>query len=317
MFRYCRTDGALVPAAGSISPHAFDFVYSGAPLKWGCNHLRCGTCGERLREFGGWASTVDSNDARLLALFQHGDIEAAARDGIVARDRTARLYLCRCLSWAIVATTPLDEPPDEYTRLPPWRCAGHTRLALPARLDGVAIDAASDWDAIARRALSGALATEEAGAAPWGSEWLNRVRALVEPDPLAERIVAAALGCASDDDPRTAVAALLFFSANPARAELDALISVYRKDRARFDGRENPGAAGHALTWWLLQAVGQRILAGAATAETLGFAREAALATGDKPGLLLHALEERDGAWVAAERDALRAANPDYDFSAA
>ncbi len=310
MSRSCRTDGVLVPASGELSPHAFDFVYPGAPLKWGCNNLRCRRCAHAVRDFAGWEPTVATDDARLLALSQHGDVAAAERDGLVARDRTARLYVCRCEAWAISATTPLDEPPDEFTRLPAWRCGGHPALELPARLDGVDVDATSDWDAIARRALSGALARDEAGAAPWGTEWLNRVRALVEPDPRADRIVAAALACATDDDERTATAALLFFSSNPARPEVDQLIAVYQQDRARFDARQNPGAAGHALTWWLLQAIAQRLLAGAGSTGTLDFARATALAAGDKPGFLLHALEQRDAAWVAANAAALRAATP-------
>jgi hypothetical protein len=314
MSRFCRTAGVVVPASGAVSPHAFDFVYASAPLKWGCNHLRCRRCARAVRDFAGWTPTVDSDDARLLALSQHGDIAAAERDGLVERDKTARLYVCGCQSWAIVVTLALDEPPDDLTPIPPWGCAGHPRFALPARLDGVDLSATSDWDSIARRALSGELARDEAGAAPWGTEWLSRVRALLEPDPVVDRLAAAALACATDDDERTATAALLFFSSNPALPEVDQLIAIYQQDRARFDGRVNPGAAGRALTWWLQQAIAQRLLAGAASTVTLDFARASALAPGAKCGFLLHALEQKDAAWVSANLPALRAASPDYDF---
>lgn len=117
LVRYCLNRGTLVPPSGLLGTEHFDFDSNElASTVVGCNHLSCSRCRTRV---------------------------VSHCEGL------SRIYTCECTSFDAPTVFRLDEI-DAVRSLPPWHCAGHTSMTLPATCDGVAFDDAMDVSSLVR-----------------------------------------------------------------------------------------------------------------------------------------------------------------------
>lgn len=119
MTRFCRRYPELVGPRYWLPPEPFEFGWT---TRVGCNNLRCERCGSPVR-------------AEVTGERRH--------------------YACACQEHDETGVFLIDGEPDDL--YPPiltdWVCAGHPDLLLPATVDGVRLDAATDWDTVAAEAV--------------------------------------------------------------------------------------------------------------------------------------------------------------------
>src|SRR5262245_31290786 len=119
MTRFCHRYPELVGPRHWLPPEPFEFGWT-SPV--GCNNLRCERCGSPVR-------------AEVTGEGRH--------------------YACACQRHDETGVFQIGGESDDLypLTLTEWVCAGHPDLRLPATLDGVRLDAATDWDAVAVTAV--------------------------------------------------------------------------------------------------------------------------------------------------------------------
>jgi len=200
----------------------------GGPLV-GCSALRCGDCGEHVRQQAGVAGTGDLR-GRRVELYEAPDWSALPW----IEDRAdLRLYACRCTVWLSSGQHATDDPDPTvgYDPILPWRCSGHPVPELPVEAHGLRIDEATDWTQLVRGALKGKV-PEGASAKHRGTSpsWLIALYLRLEGLDGAAQI-AAAVAAHANSRGKTWGDVLSFFSALPMAHGFDRLLT-----RAEADG---------------------------------------------------------------------------------
>jgi hypothetical protein len=192
---YCHHGGYVVDGTLPLPADPTDYAHPVVLDVIGCNQLGCTACGETVS----W---------ELVG--------------------TTRTYRCSCESWAgplYQAVSGHEADLFETERNLPWRCRGHERASLPLDVDGLVLDANTDWVALADRVLrgwvpdaAGARAREVAG--EWSKRLYSRMLGLHEGAALGTSL---ARGLASSE-PEVVGAAILFFQGFCAAPSFDALL---------------------------------------------------------------------------------------------
>ena len=268
----CHRGGTLVNLVGWLPDEPFDHQFLLAPAI-GCNRLVCERCGRR--------------------------VVVTAGPGV------ARSYACACVRHVAAADRALDEPMDPVGDVLPWQCAGHPALSLPAEVDGVRLDAATDWTVVAREGLAlGAPPHPSLRGIP-GFAVLRLYRVLEWPSgaPLARAVGDLLV----DDDARVRRAAARFFEDAHLAPGAERLGLVARDRLDLYAGVADPDGRG-TLWDWLLRALAGRL--GQNDVPALEAVRAAAVRP---PGIgyVLFTLASADGDWVRAHADEIVAAAPD------
>lgn len=185
MTRFCPRFPELVGPRYWLPLEPFEFGWA-SPV--GCDNLRCGRCGSPVR-------------------------------AAVTGER--RHYACACQEHDETGVLLLDGEPDDL--YPPiltdWGCAGHPDLVLPATVDGVRLDAATDWDAVAADSVLAPPFTPPL--VDLRAVWPTRLHRLLGAErALLSRAVA---GLLAAEDPRLVLGAYHFFVNEPAAAGAELL----------------------------------------------------------------------------------------------
>ncbi|WP_163509671.1 hypothetical protein [Fodinicola acaciae] len=277
MTRRCRPHPQLVGADNWLPVEAFEVGWA---MAVGCNNLRCPDCGETVRSDG-----------------QQG--------------HTVRRYWCACLEHLETWTYWVGgEPEDLYPERLSWICAGHPSLKLPAILDGVTLDAGTDWVAVAAAAM-----VEEPFRPPGidiRQAWLVRLLHLL---PREQRV---ALGTAIatllySTDPRQVSGAIRFFITEwkaPGAERISAMVISRRDWLAETPAPDTPSASLFDNALLLLHS---RLLDTGRNADrpALALAKELAL-SGVGPGNTAISLLNHDPKWLWANARSLVRARPDW-----
>jgi hypothetical protein len=271
---FCAHGGYLVSAALWLpdDPHDYHWPVRGPFI--GCNRLRCEKCGQ----------TVS-----------------------VTTGAISRRYACACTRHEAVSAWSVSDPIDPISeeRLP-WSCAGHAPLALPATVDGVKLDAGTDWQALVRDVFSGAIAPP----LPPGADKLRGFivqrlyHLLAAPAPAA--IAQAIADALTDGDPRVRACALIFYDGRPSASGAERLAILMRDRPELFVGVRDPGSQTFTLLDWWLEAIAWRI--GSDPLATEQLERRALVAPGVRDRLFVLAAEERP--WLLANADGVLDADP-------
>jgi len=305
---HCHSSGVLVGPERIFGPEPFDYCWPLADRPVGCNHLKCSECGATVRS-GNRLSSGPEIMSRWQEIYPSTDWDALVAANVLRRSDLHRLYVCAHTQHMETLERYLDDenawqvidPP------PPWRCAGHPRLALPGALDGIALGRDTDWDALAERALSERLASEVPATATFGDLWLSRLYHLIKHHELGGRLGRAAFGQISSANLAVRVAAIDFFRRNPSAPGAEDLLALAREHRDWFAGVANPNAPETDLLYFVLQALACRVEEG--DRAPLPLIHDELLKPGPKPGYLIGALERHDAEWLKANRTAILSAN--------
>jgi hypothetical protein len=274
--RRCRPHPQLVGADYWLPVEAFEVGWTVAV---GCNNLRCPDCGEAVRSDG-------------------------------EPGRTVRRYWCACQEHLETWTYWVGgEPEDLYPEKLSWYCAGHPNLTLPVVLDGVPLDAGTDWVAVAAAAM-----LEEPFHPPGidtRQAWLVRLFHLLTRERTALSAAIAELMYATD--PRLVVGALRFFTTErkaPGAERITAMVTSRRDWLAETPHPSTPSLSlldnAVLLLHTRLQDTGQ-----AADRPALALAKELAL-SGVGPRGTAGRLVDHDPKWLWANARSLIHANPDW-----
>lgn len=210
MTRYCHRYPDLVGPHHWLPSEPFEFGWT-SPV--GCNNLRCESCGQPVH-----AEVVLANWER-------------------------RHYACACQQHDETVVYRIGGESDDLypLELTEWVCAGHPDLVLPATLDGVRLDATTDWDTLAADAtLSPPFAPPRVELA-----WTTRLYRLLGAEKvLLSRAVA---GLLTAEDPRLVRGAHLFFF-NEREAEGAERIAAHVAARQDWlSTAPNPDHPGHFM----------------------------------------------------------------------
>lgn len=180
MTHVCIGDGYLVGPADPVPVQAEIYYFGNlGPTVVGCNQLRCRRCQAIVRQ----QTKLIANDWELdvAALYAAEDWLSVAG---VERGQ-ARLYCCTCTVVANDHPQRLRVDEDDAfdapfeSAPPPWCCAGHPALALPATLDGVIVPEA-DWSALVRGVLDGTLRPSSRPPFDEPRHWLLQLYSLLD-----------------------------------------------------------------------------------------------------------------------------------------
>jgi hypothetical protein len=298
----CRAGGALVGAGRIFGPEPFDYLWPKSDMVIGCNRLQCSQCGKLVRSRAGYYHGPNAFDAGPR-VFETEDWETLIAPGVLIHVDDERLYACACRR----ETESVERYLDEEEQPPPWRCAGHPRLAIPGRLDGIEISIETNFEQLAQYALSQRLVAERPSAAVWKKSWLTRLFNLLSHEPLAERLSRAVLGEVENPDPVIRVEAIEFFRRNPKAPGAERLVELGRRHAEWFAGVANPFSPDTDMLYYLLQALAAQLDAGERA--PLEFVRARLLEPGPKPGYLIGALQRHDSEWLKKNRSAILSAN--------
>lgn len=278
MTRRCRPYPQLVGADYWLPVEAFELGWAVAV---GCNNLRCADCGAAVRPDG-------------------------------PPGRTVRGYRCACQEHLETWTYWVGgEPEDLYPEKLSWRCAGHPNLRLPAVLDGVTLDAGTDWVAVAAAAM-----LEEPFRPPGidvRQAWLVRLFHLLSREQQAALSEAIA-ELLYATDPRLVTGALEFFTTErraPGAERITAMVTSRRDWLAATPDPDRPSSM--SLLDHALLVLHTRLLdTGRATDQpALALAKELAL-SGVGPDDTAYTLLDHDRKWLWANARSLIHANPDW-----
>jgi hypothetical protein len=271
---FCGSDGYLVGPAEWLPDEPFDFHWPITSLIIGCNQLECSRCKTRVKS-------------------------ALAGD--------ARHYSCGCSQLDVMTLQSVQQPLDPITEATlPWRCAGHPPLALPVTLDGVALDDATDWPALARQVFSGArdLHPHPSTRGLRGFWWQRLYN--ITAGALHGAIARAAAALLLDREPRVRVAAVVFYDNNFDADGADQLAQAARDRPELFIGVKDPDSETFTLWDWMAESLGGRM-----TRDPLALSvmKDHALA-GPGVGRALYPLARQDLAWVLDNAVAILDAAP-------
>jgi hypothetical protein len=274
--RRCRPYPQLVGANCWLPVEAFEVSWATAV---GCNNLRCPDCGEAVRSDG-----------------QPG--------------RTVRRYWCACRehleTWAYWVG---GEPEDLYPEDLSWYCDGHPNLTLPVVLDGVTLDAGTDWAAVAAAAMA------EEPFRPPGIDirqaWLVRLFHLLPQERAA--LGAAIAGLLDATDPRLVRGALDFFATERKAPGAERIAAMVTARRGWLAATPDPRTPSVPLLDGAALLLHVRLLeTGRATDRpALAAAKELAL-SGVGPHDTAATLLDHDPKWLWANARSLVRASPDW-----
>ena len=304
---FCSAGGALVGPDRLVGPQPFDYAWPLADIAIGCNALVCRECGAQVRSAPGYEPGA-TYKAHFSEIYPAADWEALVASGVLLHRSSYRFYVCRCIDHFETLQRPIEDADSwDIESPPPWRCAGHPRFALPGELDGIAISATTDFDALSERALSESLQRNVPATALFGDQWLSRLYHLIAHDPLGAQLSSAVLKHVGSADPKIRVNAIDFFRRNPRAPGADGLLGLGRDHYDWFAGVANPNSPDTDMLYFLLQALACRVDEG--DRAPLPFLHDELLKPGPKPGYLITALRRHDEDWITQNRNAILSAN--------
>ncbi|MFE7132714.1 hypothetical protein ACFVIM_17835 [Streptomyces sp. NPDC057638] len=279
MTTYCDPYPQLVGARFWLPTRPFEFGWA-SPV--GCNALRCTRCGEPVRSH----TRPDTED---------------------------RHYACGCHQRHTAWIDRIGYASDDlYPAFTDWVCAGHPDVELPLVLDGVELDAATDWDAL----VAGAALRPpfDPPGVELNARWLTRLyRLLGAEQPVVSRAVARLLNAG---DPRLVRAAYDFFG-NERQAPGAELLAGSVAGRREWLGRvPDPREPASSLLTAAARLLHDRLLVvdteGAPVdGPALALAKELALA-GIGPDDTPLTFRDYDPEWLWAHGGALVAVNVEW-----
>jgi hypothetical protein len=227
--RSCGPHPELVGAAYWLPTEPFEHGWA-SPV--GCNQLVCRRCRERVA-------------SQLLP------------------DGRYRRYQCRCQTRDEAWSHRLEADPDDRSGGPlGWRCAGHPELSLPARLDGVALDEAGYWAAVARVGLTAPLPFAPPRV-ELGAVWVTRLYRLLASETARARLGTALGELLGDGDAALVGGALDFFINEPSAAGAVQLATAVAARPAWLGATAHPRRPGSTLlAVATLALAGQRVSSG-------------------------------------------------------
>lgn len=181
MANVCAYDGWLVGPQRDIPTDAHEYCWLGRTPVIGCSHLRCSVCGATVKQKPGFLipgalAAFGSPEwrARVDALYERDDWDALP---FVKREPTYRLYVCRCgpVEESFergLSTTSVSGNPDGGDPIP-WTCQGHSPVAFPTTIDGVAVADEASLTELTLRAVGGWSPPGREGAERWARRLLH------------------------------------------------------------------------------------------------------------------------------------------------
>jgi hypothetical protein len=277
--RSCGPYPELVGARNWLPTEPFEYGWAAGV---GCNNLRCERCGEPVR-------------AEVLP------------------GERSRRYACGCRQLDVAWSTQVGVADDDL--LPPfrgWACQGHPDFPLPTTLDGVPLDAGTDWGAVAAAAIR--RPPFEPPGIRRHAAWLIRLYHLLDAEraPLSRAIA----GLLDADDPVLVRGALDFLLVERSAPGAERIAGVLTERRERLSATPDPrhpsqtllDSASDLLLDRLLDAASAR---GRADPRELAVAKELALAGVGHDDVLL-ALSKHDPKWLWANAGGLVRANEEW-----
>jgi len=182
-------------------------------------------------------------------------------------------------------------------------------LITRLEFDGVTFDVATDFTALARKALLWQLG----GSLPTDLDpldWVERAYESLEGTPFRDRFSIGVADCLSDTDAFVRYQALLFFAQFPFDAGAERILDLAAGDRAGFRGVPRPSGSAD-LEWSLLNAVASRIAKNDPRAIAIG--KKEALSQGQSEALMA-ALTIAVPEWVVEHAEDIVRLRPQAGF---
>lgn len=285
----------MVAADGFLPEAPFDYQAAALEVRVGCNRLRCGRCEAAVKQRVGVA--LRQGKSIFAQLYASSDWGPFVEEKRIEPMAGARLYHCMCRDALVVSETNL-EPEDGFPE-PEWSCSGHPPLRLPVKLDGIVLSDGGNFAEVVRSAFAGTLAARHPAVAVWRSDFINRIYAILEGEPAAERVAEAAFGLLDDGDVNVALGAATFFSLHPEPKAAAGLSAYFIANRENLEARKNPNPPGESLRYWFLQAIAARVSKlDPFDGEAVAIARSEILSGATTPPVLRSALRLRDPVWA-------------------
>jgi hypothetical protein len=217
---------------------------------------------------------------------------------VVLTDWERRHYACACQRHDETVVYRIGGESDDLypLELTEWVCAGHPDLVLPATLDGVRLDAATDWDALAAEAiLSPPFAPPRVELA-----WTTRLYRLLG----AERVLLsrAVAGLLTAEDPRLVRGAHLFFFNEREAEGADRIAAHVAARKDWLSTAPNPDHPGYSMINYAAMLLHERLrlvdeAGGPVDRLALDVAKDLTLA-GIGPSHTPHAFSIHDPDWL-------------------
>jgi hypothetical protein len=306
---FCVFGGHVVEGNSLIATDPVDHDVERLPIH-GCNRLRCPSCKALVRSVAKLGFRDENAKVDLNQLY---DLPDLATSPLLAPRGNARLYLCRCTSWAeAIGRRALGGPdPDPYyDPHAPWRCDGHPVAELPHDFDGIEITPDNLADTVIR-SLRGWWPAKVFPDDRLGGTWAARLYTRLAETRWQDGVVAAALASLSDPDPKARSRALHFFRILQLPAGAERAVAILDGDRDGFAGVPDPfvAVASDKTLEDSLWRVAKPLVAQPGLAREL--ARAEALAPGRGRGALYTALAAGDPEWLAEHVEEIARANPE------
>lgn len=222
------------------------------------------------------------------------------RCGAVVRSDLAnppnRLYLCRCMNALEAGARALDADASGDDPALPWRCDGHPPQSVPFTLDGVRIDATTDFDALARKNFGG---WAPPGATPYEQQtrgaWLNRLEGRLHGHPVGDALDRAAIALLDPANPALFGEALDFLMRAPSDAAARRILALWDDEKdGRLKAMHPAAKQGESFAAYVAIAIGRLARRGIDVGDRL---REAAVRPAGST--ILADVAALDGEWAA------------------
>lgn len=284
----CENHGAVVGPDDWLPETPFDRDFGDLSPAIGCNNLTCQKCGERV-------------ESEVTAARPH-----------------VRDYRCACATLAVASPFVPSKPATYEDEGPPWACAGHAPLTIPASLDGVQLDDAMDVDTLVTDVMDGI----EPATVPWPPKtsrpglWLVRVAVATMPSDFAVRLCMAVAGRLEDPDPLRQRAAWEFYWHLPDAPGGERLGVAFGRMQARFATTMDPVRGTTKLHWFAVDTLQRRMTVrnddgSPADTQALQALRDAVV-NGPDPKQGLFVLGLIDAAWLCSNADRYLARHPGH-----
>ncbi len=309
--QYCLEGGQLVGADHWFPDDAYDFDWGSAGPAIGCNRLVCTECKTRVRQCVGLEVKPNARvESRVLAGLTPSHWN---RIDTLTVSTTGRVYACQCAVYVMHGARRMAGAGGDPLHGPrvPWRCGGHPVVDTPSAVDGVAVDANTDWREVAAHVFRGTLPAHR----PWiGLEdkrhpafWLARLVVLVSDPAVRDAVASAAADCLADSDLYLRRGAINFFRFHPLAPGAERVTHLWSTRPTLFDGVQDPDRARRTLARYAREVVDARISKGCTDA--IEFAKTA-LHAGRGEYSFLYRLQQVDPSWLHTHVRQLASANP-------
>ncbi len=251
----CQSSGLLASSRVTRSKDEREFYGAGRLDLTACNNLICQRCGQPVRAVDDREPSRDDLEPDELYEQSNWARSADLRPSQVP----SRHYGCQCFQATVTASLLIAEANQREDLLTiPWSCDGHPPFGERADLDGVAIDAETDFDRLLRRCLSAEIppnAPEEWSRHP--AIWLCRLHSRLNGSPLQSSLGGALTkAIATSDDLVELTELLTFYLQHPFAPGAEGLQQslIEHPERFRPDGYE----VEEGLEFTALRVVGAR-----------------------------------------------------------